>query len=64
MNIEIDLAFYIVGIPGYKMEKYIGDFLTLYTDLLSEISINTQKYTNQAYKFQDGEKLLAIQNLQ
>ena len=61
---EIELSFYVAGVPGYKMEEYIENFLTLYTDLSSEIALNTKKYTSQAYKYSDGNALLSIKNLQ
>ena len=64
INMEIELSFYVAGVPGYKMEEYIENFLTLYTDLSSEITLNTKKYTSQAYKYSDGNALLSIKNLQ
>ncbi|MCD5375039.1 hypothetical protein LR010_01140 [Candidatus Gracilibacteria bacterium] len=64
INMEIELSFYVAGVPGYKMEEYIENFLTLYTDLSSEIALNTKKYTSQAYKYSDGNALLSIKNLQ
>jgi len=64
MSIEIELSFYVAWVPWYKMEKYIDDFLTLYQELSWNITLNTKKYTNQAYKFSSGEALLAINNLQ
>lgn len=64
VDIEIELSFYVAGVPWYKMEKYVKEFLVLYQDLLSRISIDSKKYTSQAFKFDDGESLLSIKNLQ
>jgi hypothetical protein len=60
----MELAFYVAGIPGYKMEKYIQDFLLHYQEIQAKISQDSVKYTSQAYKFNQGEQLIAIKNLQ
>jgi hypothetical protein len=64
INMEIELSFYVAWVPWYKMEEYIEDFLISYQNLSSDISLNSKKYTSQAYKFNSGEALLSIKNLQ
>lgn len=64
INVELELAFYVVGIPWYKMEKYVEDFLLQYQNLSSQITTDAKKYASQAYKFNEGVQLLSIRSLQ
>ncbi len=64
MVIDVELAFYVAGIPGYKMERYVQSFLASYKTLSWDIATDAKKYTTQAYKFTEGTDLLAIKNIQ
>jgi hypothetical protein len=64
ISIELEISFYVIWVPGYKMEKYIDDVLILHQETLSGISSDAQKYSSQTYKFKQWEELLAIKNLQ
>ena len=62
--VEIKLDFYVSGVPGYRMEQYIQELISDFNKMLQEVWMDAKKYTSQAYKFNNGEQLQAITQLQ
>lgn len=64
INLELQINFYVAGVPGYRMDMYINNFLERYTELVSQISLDARKYSTQAGQFKRGGEIQAIQQLQ
>jgi hypothetical protein len=64
VSVELDLNFYVSGVPGYRMEKYVQELLEDFDTLAQDLDLQSKKYTLQAYKFTKGEELQAISQLQ
>ncbi len=64
VSVDIDLWFYVAGLPAYKMEKYVQDFFERFKKLSLKISQDAKKYTLQAYKFTEWRQIQSLQALQ
>lgn len=63
-SIELHLNFYVAGVPGYRMEKYVQDVIDDFQSLSQLISADAKRYTVQAYKYKEWVQLQAITQLQ
>lgn len=63
-SVEVNLSFYVAGVPWYRMEKYIKEVLDDYAQLSSQVAGDTQKYTSQAYSYKEGKEIQSITQLQ
>jgi hypothetical protein len=61
---DVELQFYVAGVPGYKMQAYINKLLEKYTSFSALLQSNTQKFLSQRYKYSNSIELTAIQTLQ
>ena len=61
---KIELEFYVAGVPGYKMEKYIYSLLDDFQILSEQVSLDAKTYSAQAYKFSQWNQIQAIGSLQ
>lgn len=63
-EMDVELQFYVAGVPGYKMQAYINKLFENYTIFAAQLKTDTQKFLNQKYKFSNSVELTAIQRLQ
>ncbi len=61
---DIVLHFYVAGVPWYKMEDFIKNFLEDFNTLSWEIKRDAGRYKTQIYNFDDGERIRAISTLE
>lgn len=63
-EIDVELWFYVWGVPRYKIQDFITTFFSEYTDVSKKISSEAKKYKSQEYKYKQGGQIVAISNLQ
>lgn len=63
-ELDVDLQFYVAGVPGYKMQSYINNFIEQYTKFSAILKKDTQTFLKQKYKYSTSNQLTAIQTLQ
>jgi hypothetical protein len=60
---DVELQFYVAGVPGYKMQAYINKLLEKYKSFSALLTSDTQKFLSQKYKYTTSKELTAIQSL-
>lgn len=60
---EIQLNFYVSGLPWYKIEWFISDFLIRFDTVKDEINTNIWMYETEIYKFSEGKHIQALSSL-
>jgi len=63
-EMDVEIHFYVAGVPGYKMQAYVNDLLDSYALFSSTLEKETQKYVVQKSNYVTSEELSAIQWLQ
>ena len=63
-EIDVELQFYVAGVPGYKMQSYINTLFENYAQFTSTLKKDTQKFVSQKFKYTTSDELTAIQSLQ
>lgn len=64
VELGILVNFYVAGLPWYKMEWYVTDFLLTYDALLKEILSTQNKYKAQVYDLSEGRQIQAVSTLE
>ena len=64
-SVDIDLSFYVAGVPWYKMQNFIQKFVEDQKTFSQEVREKAQKYGAKKNTYSsESEALVAIQNMQ
>jgi len=58
---SIDLHFYVAGVPAYKMQSYIYEFIEQYENFVSQLQKEAQNFTKKMGEFSMSQEFIASQ---
>lgn len=62
--ININVSFYVAGVPVYQIQKYIDDFYVGFDEYLKEIELFSQKITKEKNSYTEWNQIEAVQKVQ